>query len=193
MAARVSKWWSGARFIPALRSNAVQRYRLSSLCGLRFVRGGSRVGVCCPRCCNAGGVGRVVRAAHGADLNRECWGEWWRSVALCSFAYHLECSVQSVRVVWCAFRSARAVVWLVAFRVCHLLSFGGGSVGRVVRVTPGAVWPVCCHACHLENALQSDGFVEVAFKGARAVVRLGGLWAFVSAAGCRIRVGVGEW
>ena len=85
------------------------------------------------------------------------------------------------------------MVGLVAFRVCDQPSFGSGSVGRVVRVTPRAVWLVRTHSCHPENALESDGFVEIAFKGARTVVGLSGLWAFVSAAGCRIRVDMGEW
>ena len=174
MVARVSKRWSGARFISALRSNAMQRNGLSSLSGLRSW--------------DACRVGRVFRAAHGANLNREGWRERWRGVALSWYA-----RVLTVRVTKCTFRSARAVVGLVAFRVCDQPSFGSGSVGRVVRVTPRAVWLVRSHSCHPENALESDGFVEIAFKGARTVVGLSGLWAFVSAAGCRIRVDMGEW
>ena len=190
MAAWVAKWWRGARLVPAPRSNAVQRNRVCSHCSLRFVGCGRRVCVCCPRSCNAGRVCCVVRAALGTDACRKCWREWWRSVVLCSFANHLGCTVQSVRVVWCAVRSARTVVRLVAFRVSHLLSFGGGSVGRVARVAPGAVWLVRSRACHLGNSLQSDGFVRISFRGTRAVVRLVGLWAFVSAAGCRFSVSV---
>ena len=85
------------------------------------------------------------------------------------------------------------MVGLVAFRVCDQPWFRGDSVGRVVRVTPMAVWLVCSHLCHPGNTLESDGFVEIAFKGARTVVGLSGLWAFVSAAGCRVSVSVRVW
>ena len=82
------------------------------------------------------------------------------------------------------------MVGLVAFRVCDQPSFGSGIVGRVVRVTPRAVWLVRSHSCHPENALKSGDFVEIAFKGARTIVGLSGLWAFVFTAGCRIRIDV---
>jgi hypothetical protein len=162
----VSKWRSGARFVPALRSNAVQCYRLSSLSGLRFVRGGSRVGVCCPRRRIAGGVGCAVRAAHGADLNRECWRERWRGTwrvvkggcrvvrAALGADPCRRCRSDWWRsVILCMIfnclegtvQSVRvavgpvcpgAVFRLVALDVSPLLKFRGSSVGRVVRAAP---------------------------------------------------------
>ena len=85
------------------------------------------------------------------------------------------------------------MVGLVAFRVCGQPCFRSDSVGCVVRVTAMAVWLVRSHSYHPENALKSGDFVEIAFKGTRTIVGLSGLWAFVFAAGCRIRVDVREW
>ena len=124
MGAWVAEWWSGARFVPALRSDAVLCCRLSFLRGSRvgpnrglhhFVKSGGHFGVSRLSSFNVGRVGRVVRAALGACSCLWCWRIWWRSVAVCSHAYHLECALQSDRVVKSAIWSARAVVGLVGW------------------------------------------------------------------------------